>query len=224
MGHVWDEVWLGEWVAVDPSQNQAIPDALLLKLVDSNNVHNIQKFQTGLIGNLGVSIEDVQLPEPETGEDIGAKTGIYGHTYLNAEFHCQMKAPGGWKLIEITGQEWPVLAVQAIANKNVTGVLTMFAFQKGTTLEQFLNARFPELRIDTGQGNQTGQPAALSEKTLYLCGSFVFGDNDIKFRQQNWIAVSGNQGYLLVFLAPDTDWDSFENDFAILREQFKVSE
>ncbi|MCL6614210.1 MAG: transglutaminase-like domain-containing protein, partial [Firmicutes bacterium] len=60
VGHLWNEVWLGEWVAVDPSHNQVAPDALLLKFVHSVNIMGTQKVRYGLIGQLGIAIEKVE--------------------------------------------------------------------------------------------------------------------------------------------------------------------
>jgi len=57
VGHMWNEVWLGEWVAVDPSHGQSAPDALLLKFVDSPDVMGTQKVRMGLTGKLGIIIE-----------------------------------------------------------------------------------------------------------------------------------------------------------------------
>lgn len=223
-GYTWNEVWLGEWVAVDPSQNQIAPDAMLLKLVHGGNIPGVQKMKALFTGNLEVDLMDVQIPEPEIGEINMAKTGVYGRTYWNAEYQCQIKAPEGWKLVETTEQDLPVLVAQPVTNYEVTGVLTIFDIPEGTNLQQYLESHFSELQIDVAQYQLIKQQLIVAETTLSPAGDFIFNNNDLKFRQQNWLATSGNRTYLLVCLSPEDEWATFENDFNILREQFEIIE
>jgi hypothetical protein len=222
VGYTWNEVWLGEWVAVDPSQNQVAPDAMLVKLTSGDSIPAIQKMRAAFTGNLGIDLMDVEIPEPEAAEINTMKTGVYGLTYWNAEYRCQIKAPEGWKLIETTEGGLPVLVAQPAANKDITGILTIFEIPEGATLEQYLQLHFPELQVDMAQYQLLTQQSVMGETKLIPAGGFNFNNNDLKFRQQNWLAASGNRGYLLVCLTPEEEWDHFENDFKILREQFTM--
>lgn len=222
IGYTWNEIWLGEWVAVDPSQNQVAPDAMLVKLFSGDSISTIQKMKAALTGNLEIDLMDVQIPEPGDVEINTMKTGVYGLTYWNAEYHCQVKAPEGWKLIETIETGLPVLVAQPVVNKDITGILTIFGIPEGTTLEQYLQLRFPELQVDMAQYQQLMQLSVIGEAKLIPAGDFTFSNNDLKFRQQNWLATSGNQGYLLVCLTPEEEWANFENDFKTLREQFAI--
>ena len=224
IGYTWNEVWLGEWVAVDSSQNQVAPDALLLKLIHGDSIPGIQKMRAMFTGNLEIDLMDVEIPEPETAEINTVKTGVYGLTYLNVEYHCQIKAPEGWKLVETTGEDLPVLVAHPVSNTDVTGVLTMFNIPEGTTLEQYLKLRFPDLQLDFTQYQLLKQQLIMVESKLFPAGNFTFGSNDIKFRQQSWLAVFGDRGYLLVCLTPEEQWAGFENDFNTFREQFVIQE
>lgn len=56
LGHLWNEVWLGEWVTVDPSHNQVSPDALLIKFVASDTIMGTQGVRTDLINKLKIII------------------------------------------------------------------------------------------------------------------------------------------------------------------------
>jgi hypothetical protein len=224
VGYTWNEVWLGEWVAVDPSQNQVAPDALLLKLAHGDTIAGVQKMKAGFTGNLEVDLMDVQIPEPETAEMHTVKTGVYGLTYVNTDYQCQIKAPEGWKLVETVEQDMPVLVAQPVANKDITGVLTMFCIPEETTLEQYLELHFPGLQVDIAQYQLIKQQSVVAETVLSPAGNFTFANNDMKFRQQNWLATYGNRGYLLVCLTPEAEWAGFENDFNTLRNQFAIKE
>jgi transglutaminase superfamily protein len=54
--HAWDEVWLGEWVAVDPTFGQFPADATHVKLVEGGPEKDLGLV--GLIGELRFDVED----------------------------------------------------------------------------------------------------------------------------------------------------------------------
>jgi hypothetical protein len=141
VGHMWNEVWLGEWIAVDASHNQITPDALLLKFVDSDTVMGTQKVRTGLIGQLGIIIEDVKVPQEEIPAVAVLKTGIADNLYTNAEFRCRIQAPAGWKMIETKEQGTPLLVMQKPDDPSSTAILVLSSVPFGTTAEQILQSR-----------------------------------------------------------------------------------
>jgi hypothetical protein len=54
--HAWDEVWLGEWVAVDPTFGQFPADATHVKLVEGGPENDLAL--TGMIGEIAIEVED----------------------------------------------------------------------------------------------------------------------------------------------------------------------
>ena len=222
--HVWNEVWLGGWVAVDSYNDQVAPGSLLLKLVDSDTTQGILKYRNSLIGNLGIYIEELQLAEPTTLEIDTLKTGIYGRTYLNGEYHCRIKVPEDWQLIETTEHDLPVLIIQSQSNKDVTGILTIQSnIMVSSNGETVIKTEIPELQDALSQYQLTKQQLGTTEAGLIQVANKVLENDPFKFRQQNWLMLHENTAYLLIFLAPDDQYPNYETDFQKIREQFKVT-
>lgn len=224
IGHMWNEVWLGEWITIDVSHNQIAPDALLLKFVHSETVVGTQKVRVGLIGQLGISIEDLQVPDdlPEALKDL--QTGIQENTYTNIDYRCQITAPEGWKLTETTDQGYPVIVLQSETLPDVTGVLLMFSAPQGVTAEQILNARIPALKNALPEFSLVNQETAPLGNDQAAVGTWTFVEDGIKLRQQNWIVIREDLGFLFVFVAPDGEWVNHEGIFPQMTEQFKIIE
>ena len=55
--HAWDEIWLGEWVAVDPTFGQFPADATHVKLAEGGPDQDVALF--GVLGRLRFEVEDV---------------------------------------------------------------------------------------------------------------------------------------------------------------------
>lgn len=221
VGHMWNEVWLGEWVAVDPSHNQVAPDALLLKFVDSPDVMGTQKVRYGLIGQLGITIEDVQVPSDESAGSAGLKTGIEGQTYTNVDFACRITAPEGWELIETSEQGLPMLVMQPPGAPEAQAVLLMFGAPAGTKPEQIMAARIPALKGALPGFKLIGQEMSSIGDLAAAVGTWTFSQG-IDVRQQNWIVMNGDLGYLFVFTAVDARWAGYEPVFQRIRDSFAV--
>ena len=54
--HAWNEVWLGDWVAVDPTFGQFPADATHVKLIEGGPEKHVALI--GMIGKLGFEVED----------------------------------------------------------------------------------------------------------------------------------------------------------------------
>lgn len=222
-GHMWNEVWLGEWISVDPSHNQASPDALLLKFVHSNTVMGTQAVRKGLIGKLDIEIIDVQLSQAMTDDGEVLETGIDGQTYTNADFPCQITAPEGWQLIETEEQGIPLLVMQptdAIAQ----AVLIMLSVPEGTTSEQMLETRITALKnvlpgftlIEQESKLLTNKPAAYGTWTVDIEEGLV--------RQQNWVLTHRDLCYILVFGVADDLWEDYQSYFQEILASFQTKD
>ena len=222
VGHMWNEVWLGEWVAVDPSHGQSAPDALLLKFVDSPDVMGTQKVRMGLTGKLGITIEEVTIDEGD-GAAAALQTGIRGQIYTNADYLCRMTVPDGYQLIETEEQGMAMLLALKATDPETQVVLLPFSVPEGTAASQILAARIPALQqvlpgfafLGQRSGEIAGHPAAI--------GVWTYG-HDKRYRQENWIIICGDCGYLFVFNSCIELWDGNEGDFATILEGFELIE
>ncbi|MEA4884415.1 MAG: transglutaminase-like domain-containing protein [Clostridia bacterium] len=220
VGHMWNEVWLGEWVAVDASHGQLAPDALLLKFVDSAEVMGTQKVRLGLTGRLGISIEEVVLEQDEELATAMA-TGIKGQTYTNADYRCRITIPDDYTLVEVEEQGMAMLMAVKPTDPDTQMVLLPFSVPEGTAAPLILSARLPALGqalpgftlLGQGTGEIAGHPAAV--------GTWTYEYGKV-YKQQNWILINKDCGYLFVFSSALELWDSEAHDFAAAREGFAL--
>ncbi len=222
IGHMWNEVWLGEWVAVDPSHGQSAPDALLLKFVDSPEVMGTQKVRMGLTGKLGISIEDVTI-DGDDQADVALQTGILGQTYTNADYRCRLTAPDDYQLIEAEEQGMPMLVAYKTIEPETQAVLIPFSVPEGTAPAQILGARIPALAQALPKFAFLGQESGEIADHPAAVGSWTY-EVEKTYKQQNWIIIARDCGYLFVFNSALELWDDSAGDFARIREGFEIVE
>lgn len=56
VGHMWCEVWLGEWIAVDAAAGILVENPSHIKFIDSPTVMGTQKIRWKLVDNLGIEM------------------------------------------------------------------------------------------------------------------------------------------------------------------------
>jgi hypothetical protein len=224
IGHLWNEVWLGEWVAVDASHNQIAPDALLLKFIASDTILGTQKVRTGLVGELAIEILDVQEKPADEEEKLDLRTGIVGQTYSNADFRCRMAIPDGWRLLETQEQGMPELVVQNKNNPLAASILLMFSVPQGTTAELVLKSRISLMKNVLPEFTLFKEEKETIKEVPSAVGTWEFVYSEIRLKQQNWILIRDDVGYLLVFQAPGKEWQQYEPEFQKMREQFTMFE
>ena len=56
VGHMWCEVWLGEWIAVDAAAGILVESPSHIKFIDSPTVMGTQKIRWKLVDNLGIEV------------------------------------------------------------------------------------------------------------------------------------------------------------------------
>lgn len=221
IGHMWNEVWLGEWVAVDSSYDQSAPDSLLLKLADSAEVTEIQKVCVGLMRKLGINIEEVIIDEERSA--VGLQTGIEGQTYTNADYSCRLTVPDDYLLIETEEQGAALLLAFKATDPETYITLLPLSVPDGTTATQILNASILTLGqvlpgftlLEQEFGEIAGRPAAI--------GVYTYEHGKI-YKQQNWIIINKDCCYLFIFSSSPELWESNEDDFTEVRERFQIIE
>ncbi len=95
-GHMWNEVWLGKWVPVDPTAGDLVTGPGYIKFKDDATVEGVMRAGPAIAG---MTIDIVGYREE--GFNPALKTGVEGSTYVNASYHCRISAPdGSWALEE----------------------------------------------------------------------------------------------------------------------------
>jgi hypothetical protein len=94
-GHMWCEVWVGQWIPVDASADEVGGSPALLKLAHSRTVMGTQSVRWEMTRTLDLNVIDFV---PGESVDLGLETGIVRNVYTNADFACRLTAPDGWTL------------------------------------------------------------------------------------------------------------------------------
>lgn len=92
-GHMWNEVFVGEWIPVDASANEVGGSTSLLKFVHSDTVAGSQPLRRKLTESLGLSIVEHTVLE-RTAPGFAVATGLVGRTYTDAEHAFRIDLPG----------------------------------------------------------------------------------------------------------------------------------
>ncbi len=146
-GHMWNEVFVGQWLPVDASVNEVGGSLDLLKLVHSDTVAGTQALRWKLTRSLGVSIADVEL---RPAADDATPTGLRGTTYTSSEHGFQVDLPDGtWTLEDTQAAGALVLRLRPpdpdLGDAAMFHV-TAFGLPKGVAPKQILDSRLQQQR------------------------------------------------------------------------------
>lgn len=206
MGHMWNEVWLGEWTAVDAAAGMFVAGPSHLKFIDSPTVMGTQSLRWKLTDNLEIEILDFE----QTGTQSGLKTGISGSSYVNADYACRISAPdNAWTMKEDSKGGVTTL----LMNPQESGVhfaLVLFAVPPGTSAETIFQGRL------AGLSKMVQNYKLLEEGEWEIFGrkapSVVFshsGRDQATIVNQNILLVDGTTAYLFAFIAPQEKFSGF---------------
>lgn len=203
VGHLWNEVWLGEWVAVDPSHNQIAPDATLVKFIDSDTIMGTQGIRLALVNKLNITIDEITMAERTS--DLDLVTGLVGQQYTNAQYSCSITLPGGFEGLETEDQGFPVLVMYDPAQPSFSALLVMMSVPPGSKAEQLMASRLmilptvlPDFELLTETtGSIAGEPGSIA--------SFKFADA-VMLVQENRIIAKEDVAYLFVFTSTEAEW------------------
>ncbi len=94
-GHMWCEVWVGQWIPVDAGANEVGGSPALLKLAHSRTAMGTQNVRWEMTRTLDLNVIDFV---PGENADLGLETGIVRNVYTNTDFACRLTAPEDWTL------------------------------------------------------------------------------------------------------------------------------
>lgn len=203
VGHLWNEVWLGEWISVDPSHNQINPDATLIKFIDSDTIMGTQGVRVDLVNKLNITIDEIEIEELVM--DGYLETGLVGREYSNWTYSCAITMPEGWEGIETEDQGFPVLVMYNPEFPDFTALLVMMSVPPGNKAEQLMASRlliFPSILPGFELLEQT--TGIISGETANIA-SWSFNEEPVLI-QENRIIVKEDLAYLFVFTGPQDTW------------------
>lgn len=219
VAHMWNEIWVGEWIAVDPSHNQIAPDALLLKFMDSETVLGVQKLRNSLTGNL-----ELQINELKTEERINnLQTGIEKQLYTNATFEARATAPDGWEMVQAKENGVDNLMIFSLEQKSTQSILAFLTVPFGTTPNQVLEMRAPALEQILPQFTLIKKENLALAQGNAAVGTWTFTNQQgEKFRQENWIIIVEDRCFLWVFVAKENEWNASQKVFRQILDKFEI--
>jgi len=212
-------VWLGEWIAVDPSFGAFVAGPSHLKFIDSPTVEGTQGVRFKLVDNLQIEILDFQEEKSQT----ALKTGISGSTYANATFACRISAPDDtWTMKEESENGTAMLSMKP-KKAGVQFALVFFAIPPGTPAGTILEGRLNVI-------GQMGRNYKLIEKSeADVAGrkapSAIFshgGKDGETIVNRNILLVDGSSGYLFALIAPEAEFAGLDAPFKTILASFDL--
>jgi len=222
MGHMWNEVWLGQWITVDPSAGIFVTGPSLIKFVDSPTVMGTQGIRNKLVDNLSVEILDFTEEEIATSTEI--KTGIFNGTYFNKAFTCKISAPETtWDISEDKKSGVPTILIKPEDEENVTFALVLFPLPPGTSSKSILDARLNAISgmVKNFKKLEEGQIEIIGRKVPRVVFQQSVRD-ELILVNENCLLAEGSNGYLFAFITPKDRFVELRASLQKILESFEI--
>lgn len=219
MGHMWNEVWLGEWTAVDAAAGMFVAGPSHLKFIDSPTVMGTQGLRWKLTDNLEIEILDFE----EVGTQTGLKTGISGLTYVNASYACRIAAPDDTWTMKEDAKGGVATLLMNPQEAGVQFALVFFAVPPGTSARAILQGRLAALSkmVQNYKLLEEGEWEIVNRKAP----SVVFsqsGRDQATIVNQNILLIDGTTAYLFAFIAPQEKFGGLGPIFKKILASFEL--
>jgi len=199
VGHMWNEVWLGEWIAVDATLGGFVSSPSHLKFIDSPTIDGVLGVRLKLVDNLEIEILDFDPGKAPK----SLKTGITGPTYTNAAFTCKISAPDdSWAL---TDDGAGVLKMDP-SKGEARFAMVLFPAPPGTQAQKVLERRLavvattvPNYKlIESGATKIAGRsvPRAVFSQTNHSGKTLI---------NTNILLIDGVSAYLFAWIVPQEE-------------------
>lgn len=218
IAHMWNEIWLGEWIAVDASHNQIAPDALLVKFTADDTLIGTRDIRLRLVSKLSITIDEVKMAELGMGPAV--KTGRDGQTYYNAEYYCEIAVPEGWITMEGEDQGFPLLILENPRDRNFSAILVMMGVPKGTRADQIMAARIAAMPTLLPNFKFIGEGTAVIQGELAAAAYWAYG-NEPRLKQANQLLIKEDVAYIFIFTALEEVWEDYEYLIETITAGFK---
>lgn len=221
LGHMWNEVWLGRWIAVDPSVGTFVTGPSHLKFIDSPTVMGTQDVRWKLVDNLNIEILEFEEEESEALAEI--KTGISDHTYFNKTFACKISAPdNAWTISETEKGGVSVIEINS-EELDAEFALVLFAVPQGTSAKVILDGRMNAIsrmvkdfeKREEGDIEIAGQiiPSAVFLQSTKDQSIIV---------NENCLLIDGTNAYLFAFVTAKEHFEELRSHFLKILESFEI--
>lgn len=208
--HMWNEVWLGEWIAVDPSHRQTAPDALLVKFLDDASVADIQVRHVPVFLSANLAIKQVDIFSRKS--LIGLETGVMDQTYTNTDFAFSITIPDQWGFSEVYDQSFAAVDASQLANV----VVELYTLPAGIDPYWLMEAQI-EAVAAAFTGYEFYAPEEIAVFTIdgrdAVAASWGIGIDDMMLYQEMVLVIIDDMCYNIIFTIPAMLYDSFAVDF-----------
>jgi hypothetical protein len=224
IGHMWNEVWLGEWVTVDPSHGAFVTGPALVKLVDSASVIGTQSVRYKLVDNLSIEILDFAMEEVAVATEM--QTGVSEQTYSNQAYSCRISAPdSSWEIDDSAEGVHPTVLIKPRDEKDKTTsfALVLFAVPPGFTAEKILKGRLNAISVTVKNFEQLedGEAEIAGRKVPKVVFQQDVGDG-LTLVNENCILVDGANAYLFASIAPKEKFAELRPSFQEILDSFEI--
>ncbi len=222
IGHMWNEVWLGDWMAIDPSSGVFITDPSYVKFVESPTVMGTQRVRMKLVDNLGLEI--LSFREEETETPTGIETGIVGNTYTNKAFSCRISAPDEtWEISETKKFGGALVRMKARGEEKVVFALRLSHAAPGVSAKTLLKSRLYaiERKLRTFKKLEEREIEIAGRKVPTALFQQLAKDRSILVNE-NSVLVDGTNAYLFALIAPKERFAELRVSFQSILESFQI--
>lgn len=204
-GHMWNEVFVGQWIPVDASANEVGGSLDLIKFVHSDTVLGTQPLRWKLTRSLAVSIADVEL---RPAADDAAGSGLQGTTYTSAEHGFQVRLPDATWALEDTKATGALVLRLRPADPDLGDAamfhVTAFSCPKGVAPKTILDARLQQQRkalddVEVLRDEDAGIAGAASHRLTF--GGVRKNRAATPLRVSEVLLVHGETGVLVNLIA-----------------------
>lgn len=212
IGHIWNEVWLGEWAAVDPTSGIFVSGPTQVKFVDSPTITGLNQVRMKLIDNLSIEILDFTEEEEESND-----------TYFNEAFAFKISRPNSaWEIIEARKGGQITVTVKPKQQLGVRFEIVLYRVTEGASAKAILNERMNWLAGIAKDFNK------IVDEEIELLGYkvprviFLSDYNSIILVSENWMLVEGNRGYLFKFISPQSCYEEYKPSAQKILDSFEM--
>lgn len=220
IGHMWNEVWLGRWVAVDAGIGAFVSGPAHIKFVDSPTVIGTQDIRWKLVDNLSIEILNYEEEPQRSATEL--KPGIAGRTYFNKNFSCKISAPDEtWVIQEREQAGHTVLEMNAKDGSRFA--LVLFAVPPNMAAKTILDGRlnaiarmakdFEKLEEGEIQIAQRKVPRVLFKQS---------GRDQTTLFNENGLLIDGANAYLFAFISPEAQFANVKQSYLKIIGSFEI--
>lgn len=218
-GHMWNEVWIGEWIAVDPSHGQLAPDALLVKLNDNSTVTGAMLQTASEILNVEIAIRlvDSYFRRPKA----VLETGVSGQTFTNEDFAFSITIPEQWSFAQVATESFLTQPDNQLANIAVELAFLVPGYDLSKLMDQQLQGAALALPDSTFYG-----PEQVSTRVIdghkALTANWVLVYEGLILYQEIVLLSIDDMYYSIVFTVPAMNYELFADSFEQALDSIRI--